>query len=144
MSKIMSLFASYASQAVEGGEELGFFQQYGMTIILIVGMVAVFYFLILRPQKKRDKEAKDMRDSIKVGDEIVTIGGICGKVTNVKEDRVTIITGESKMVFLKTAISTVTSPVKPRLSVTRKRNCPFSTPSRITTSSGIATPSTCF
>lgn len=112
MSKIMSLFAAYASQAVEGGEqqELNFFQQYGMTIILIVGMVAVFYFLILRPQKKRDKEAKDMRDSIKVGDEIVTIGGICGKVCNVKEDRVTIITGESKMVFLKTAISTVTSP----------------------------------
>ncbi|MBR4941079.1 MAG: preprotein translocase subunit YajC [Clostridia bacterium] len=81
-----------------------------MTIVLIVAMVAVFYFLILKPQKKREKEARDMRDSIKVGDEIVTIGGIVGKVCNVKEDRVTIITSESKMVFLKTAISSVTSP----------------------------------
>ena len=108
----MSLFAAYASQAVEGGEQQapGFFQQYGMTIILIVGMVAVFYFLILRPQKKRDKEARDMRDSIKVGDEVITIGGIVGKVCNVKEDRITIITSESKMVFLKTAISSVSSP----------------------------------
>ncbi|MBE6937589.1 MAG: preprotein translocase subunit YajC [Ruminococcaceae bacterium] len=114
MLKACSLFAAYAEAAAEGAadapEKVGFFQQYGMTIILIVAMVAVFYFLILRPQKKRDKEARDMRDSIKVGDEVITIGGIVGKVCNVKEDRITIITSESKMVFLKTAISSVSSP----------------------------------
>ena len=80
------------------------------TLILVVVMVAVFYFLIIRPQKKRDKQAKDMREAIKVGDEIVTIGGICGKVTNVKDDTITIISAESKMTFLKTAVASVTSP----------------------------------
>ena len=73
-------------------------------------MVAVFYFLIIRPQKKRDKQAKDMREAIKVGDEIVTIGGICGKVTNVKDETITIVSAESKMTFLKTAVASVTSP----------------------------------
>ncbi len=111
MLKAHSMFAVFADgeAAVEAADP-NFFQKYGMTIILIVAMVAVFYFLIIRPQKKRDKEAKDMRDSIKVGDEVVTIGGVVGKVTNVKEDRITIITSESKMVFLKSAISSVTSP----------------------------------
>ena len=80
------------------------------TLILVVVMVAVFYFLIIRPQKKRDKQAKDMREAIKVGDEIVTIGGICGKVTNVKDDTITIISAESKMTFLKTAVASVTTP----------------------------------
>ena len=111
MLKACSLFAAYAEAATtDAADAPGFFQQYGMTIILIVAMVAVFYFLILRPQKKRDMEARDMRDSIKVGDEVITIGGIVGKVCNVKEDRITIVTSESKMVFLKTAISSVSSP----------------------------------
>ena len=73
-------------------------------------MVAVFYFLIIRPQKKRDKQAREMRSSIKVGDEIVTIGGVCGKVTNVKDDTITILSAESKMTFLKTSVASVTSP----------------------------------
>ena len=80
------------------------------TVILIVAMVAVFYFLIIRPQKKRDKQAREMRSSIKVGDEIVTIGGVCGKVTNVKDDTITILSAESKMTFLKTSVASVTSP----------------------------------
>ncbi|MBR5519693.1 MAG: preprotein translocase subunit YajC [Clostridia bacterium] len=80
------------------------------TLVLVVVMVAVFYFLIIRPQKKRDKQAKDMREAIKVGDEIVTIGGICGKVTNVKDETITIVSAESKMTFLKTAVASVTTP----------------------------------
>jgi preprotein translocase subunit YajC len=82
------------------------------TLILIVAMVAVFYFLIIRPQKKRDKQAKEMRSSVKVGDEVVTIGGVCGKVTNVKDDTITIVSAESKMTFLKTAVASVNSPEK--------------------------------
>lgn len=80
------------------------------TLLLVAAMVGVFYFLIIRPQKKRDKEAKDMRSSVKVGDDVVTIGGVCGRVVNVKDDRITILSGESKMAFLKTAIASVTSP----------------------------------
>lgn len=79
------------------------------TLIMIVAMVAIFYFMIIRPQKKRDNQAKEMRNSIKVGDEIVTIGGICGKVTNVKDDTITILSSESKMTFLKTAVASVES-----------------------------------
>ena len=53
----------------------------GMTsIIMIVAMIAVFYFLMIRPENKRKKEAEQMRSAVKVGDEITTIGGIIGTV----------------------------------------------------------------
>ena len=80
----------------------------GSTIIMLVGMVAVFYFLLIRPENKRKKEAEQMRSSLKVGDEIVTIGGIHGKVVNVKEDKFVIETGadQVRIEFAKWAIST--------------------------------------
>ena len=81
------------------------------TLILIVAMVAVFYFLIIRPQKKRDKQARDMRSAVKSAIDR-HIGGVCGKVTNVKDDTVTIVSAESKMTFLKTAIASVNSAEK--------------------------------
>ena len=102
----LKLYAAATSGAEGGAKNPG---SWVSTAILIVAMIAVFYFLIIRPQKKRDKAARDMRSSIKVGDEIVTIGGICGKVTNIKDDTVTIISAESKMTFLKTAIASVNS-----------------------------------
>ena len=60
----------------------------GMTsIIMIVAMIAVFYFLMIRPENKRKKEAEQMRSAVKVGDEISTIGGIIGTVVSVKDDK---------------------------------------------------------
>ena len=60
----------------------------GMTsIIMIVAMIAVFYFLMIRPENKRKKEAEQMRSAVKTGDEIVTIGGIMGTVVSVKDDK---------------------------------------------------------
>ena len=60
----------------------------GMTsIIMIVAMIAVFYFLMIRPENKRKKEAEQMRSAVKTGDEIVTIGGIIGTVVSVKDDK---------------------------------------------------------
>ena len=111
MSKL-SYFLTEAAPAATDPANQTFLQknQLVTTVLMIAAMIAVFYFLIIRPQKKRDKQARDMRDAIKVGDEIVTIGGVCGKVTNVKEDTITIISSESKMTFLKSAISSVTSP----------------------------------
>lgn len=78
------------------------------TIIMIVGMIAVFYFMIIRPENKRKKEAENLRSSIKVGDEITTIGGITGKVVNVKEDRFVIETGadQVRIELMKWALST--------------------------------------
>ena len=52
------------------------------TIIMIVIMFAVFYFFAIRPQKKQEKETQQMRDALSIGDEIVTIGGIVGIITN--------------------------------------------------------------
>lgn len=67
--------------------------QIGMLILLF----AVMYFILIRPQKKREKEVAAMRDSIKVGDDILTIGGIYGKVVRTKEDRFTIQVGAEKV-----------------------------------------------
>ena len=54
--------------------------------IMLIAMVAIFYFLMIRPQKKQEKEAQNMRDSLAVGDEVTTIGGINGIVRQIKED----------------------------------------------------------
>ena len=57
------------------------------SLIMIVAMIAVFYFLMIRPENKRKKEAEQMRSAVKTGDEIVTIGGIIGTVISVKDDK---------------------------------------------------------
>ncbi len=77
-------------------------------VIMIVVMIGVFYFLMIRPENKRKKEAEQLRSSIKVGDKIVTIGGITGTVVNVKENRFVIETGadQVRIEFEKWALST--------------------------------------
>lgn len=62
-------------------------------IIPFVLMLAVFYFMLIRPQRKRDKAMKAMIEALKVGDEIVTIGGIYGKITSIKDDTLMVETG---------------------------------------------------
>ncbi len=80
------------------------------TMITFVLIILIFYFLIIRPQKKRDKEAKAMIDAIKKGDKVVTIGGIHGTVVTVKDSTVIIKVDDSARIeFSKSAISTVTS-----------------------------------
>ena len=77
------------------------------TIIMIVVMIGVMYFLMIRPENKRKKEAEQMRSDMKVGDEIITIGGICGKVVHVKDDKFVIETGadQVRIEFVKWALS---------------------------------------
>ncbi len=65
-------------------------------LIMPIGILVIFYFFVIRPQKKREKEIQQMREEIKVGDKIVTIGGILGKIIVVKEDLITIETGANK------------------------------------------------
>ena len=78
-------------------------------IIMIVAMVAIFYFLLIRPQRKKDKAVKDMLSSLKVGDRICTIGGIYGTIAALKEDTVTLKVGsmENTVVFARWAIRSV-------------------------------------
>ena len=79
----------------------------GSTVIMLVLMVAVFYFMLIRPENKRKKEAEQMRGAIKTGDKITTIGGIIGTVVNVKEDKIVIETSadQVRIEFAKWAIS---------------------------------------
>jgi preprotein translocase subunit YajC len=62
----------------------------GSSIIMIILMIAIFYFFMIRPQQKRQKEEKKFRDSLQKGQQIVTIGGMHGKVVEVKETTVVI------------------------------------------------------
>ena len=78
------------------------------TIVMLVVMVAVFYFMLIRPENKRKKEAEQLRSGLKPGDEITTIGGVTGKVVSVKEDKFVIETGadQVRIEFQKWALST--------------------------------------
>lgn len=67
------------------------------TILMLVAMFAVFYFLMIRPENKKRKQAEDMRSALTVGDEITTIGGITGKIVQVTEETVTFETGEDRV-----------------------------------------------
>lgn len=67
-----------------------------LPIIMLVLLFAVMYFLIIRPQKKRDKKTAEMRNAIQVGDEVVTVGGIVGRVVVLKEDNIVIETGNDR------------------------------------------------
>ena len=80
----------------------------GSTLILMVLMIAIFYFMLIRPENKRKKEAEQMRSSVKKGDKITTIGGITGTVVDVKESRIVLETGadQVRIEFEKWAIST--------------------------------------
>ena len=77
------------------------------TILMLIVMVAIMYFLMIRPENKKKKAAEEMRSSLKVGDEITTIGGIVGTVCAVKEKTVVLETGADRVrvEFTKWAIS---------------------------------------
>ena len=62
----------------------------GSMLVMMIVLIAVFYFFMIRPENKRKKEAQAMRDAIKVGDNITTIGGIIGDVVSVKDDSIVI------------------------------------------------------
>lgn len=78
------------------------------SIIMLVAMLAIFYFMLIRPENKRKKEAEQMRSSVKTGDKITTIGGIIGTVVNVKDDKIVIETSadQVRIELAKWAIST--------------------------------------
>ena len=69
----------------------------GSTIIMLVAMVGIFYFMLIRPENKRKKEAEQMRSSVKKGDKVVTIGGIVGVVVDVKDNKFVMETGADQV-----------------------------------------------
>lgn len=86
-------------------------QQWITVIIMYAAIFAVFYFLFVRPQKKKENALKEMRNNLKVGDKVTTIGGIIANVAKVEENSVVLEIGpnRTKVPFEKWAIGTVES-----------------------------------
>jgi preprotein translocase subunit YajC len=81
-----------------------------MTFGLIAGMFLIFYFLLIRPQQKKQKDLKKMLESLKRGDKVVTIGGMWGSITEVKEKTVIVkVDDNTKLEFSRDAIGQVVS-----------------------------------
>lgn len=78
-----------------------------VTLIMLVAMFAMLYFFMIRPENKRKKEAQQLRDSLKVGDVITTIGGIVGTICKVNESTIVIETSADRVriEFTKWAVS---------------------------------------
>ena len=84
-----------------------------MTVLPFVLIIAIFYFFIIRPQNKKQKEAEQMRNALSKGDKVVTIGGVHGTVSSVKESTVIIkVEDGARIEFDRSAISTVLSDKK--------------------------------
>lgn len=96
--------AATANNTAQAGGGAGF----GSWIFIII-LIVVFIVLIIVPNKRREKKYKEMIDTVKVGSNVKTIGGIYGKIVAIKEDLVTIETGpeKAKIVFSKSAIATI-------------------------------------
>ncbi len=96
----MNLFLTETTVSAAGGMT--------STLIMLAMMLGIFYFMLIRPENKRKKEAEAMRSAVKVGDRITTIGGICGTVVNVKDDKFVVETGadQVRIELAKWALST--------------------------------------
>lgn len=106
---IQMRFVSLLTSSTAPSGAAGFFQQYGM-IILIVVMVVLLYFVMIRPQRKQEKETREMRNNLAIGDEIVTIGGIVGIIISISgEDTVTIVSSRdrTRLQILRSSVSRV-------------------------------------
>lgn len=79
------------------------------TLLYVIVFFAIFYFMLIRPQQKKNKELKNMRDNISTGDEVVTIGGVIGQVVSVVDEDVVLRLRPSgtEMTFKKWAIGSV-------------------------------------
>ena len=95
----MNLFLTADASMAAGGSSM---------IIMLVLMFAIFYFLIIRPENKKKKKTEEMRNSLSLGDEIITIGGMIGKIVQITGDTITFETGEDRVLIptKKWAIST--------------------------------------
>ncbi|MCI9639312.1 preprotein translocase subunit YajC [Anaerovoracaceae bacterium 41-7] len=87
---------------------------FAMQLIILVVFIGAMYFLLIRPQKKKEKTIQQMRNTLQVGDEIITIGGICGKIVKTKEDSIVIQVGADKVKFemMRWSVSSVVSSSK--------------------------------
>ena len=99
--KLLNLLADAAATAETTGEAVEMSTgatiiYYAVQFVPLILIFVIFYFMLIRPQRKKDKEAKKMLESLKVGDRICTIGGIYGTIVRIKDEVLTIEVGEQK------------------------------------------------
>lgn len=103
--KILDLFIGVAYAAEEGGRSQG--SMYA-NILLIVAFILIFYFLLWRPQSKRAKDHRNLVENLQKGDEIVTSGGVIGRVTEIRDDVLVIeVANNVELKLQKNAVATV-------------------------------------
>jgi len=113
MNWLLTAFAegatTTAGEIPEGNNLLLFLVQFG-PLILLFGLM---YLILIVPQKKREKKTREMIDQAIVGDKVITIGGICGKIINIKDDEFTIESGNerTKITVKKWSIKEVDKPI---------------------------------
>ena len=102
------------------------------SIVMLVVMLAIFYFLLIRPENKRKKKAEAMREGIKKGDTVTTIGGIVGRVVHANKDTLIIETSEDRVrvevtrwAISTTGVQTTDQPVEEKTDKKKKKEDPF-------------------
>ena len=100
-TKLMNLMADATAAAAAGDPAAemstgAMIIYYAVQFLPMILIFVIFYFMLIRPQRKKDKEAKQMLDNLKVGDRICTIGGIYGTIVRIKDQVLTIEVGEQK------------------------------------------------
>ena len=98
----LPVFAKLAPPPGQGGSGTLF-----VVVIQIAALIAIFWFLLIRPQRQQQKQHETMLKALKKGDEVVTAGGIVGRVVHIKDDRVTIESGESRVIVERDRIAKV-------------------------------------
>ena len=99
----LPVFAMLAPSGQQSGSALFIF------LIQIVAFIGIFYFILIRPQRQQAKKHEELLKGIKRGDEVVTTGGIVGEVVHVKDNLLTIKSGEAKLVVERERIAKVTA-----------------------------------
>ena len=90
-----------------------------VVFIQIAALIGIFWFLLIRPQRQQQQKHQEMLNALKKGDEVVTTGGIIGRVVHIKEDRVTIESAESRLVIERERITKIVVPQPAAETVTK-------------------------
>ncbi len=101
MHGLFTLLFAPSGQAGSGG--LAIF------LVQIAAFIAIFYFLLIRPQRQQQQKHKQLLASLQKGDQVVTTGGVLGEVIHLKDDQVTIKSGESRLVVVRSGIANILS-----------------------------------
>ena len=102
MHELFVLTLAFAPSGQQGSAGLG------MLLIQIGAFIAIFYFLLIRPQRQQAKRHQELLASLQKGDQVVTSGGVVGEVIHLKDNQVTIKSGESRLVITRASVANIT------------------------------------